>query len=125
MSARRSSLGSQRSTSSQDDHFVPGHGPSRSSSELNLKEKYGNVSNVLGKGAFATVKLCCPVGSKEKYAVKEFRKKKKEESTVRTTFLNAYLEMFLVAYFGIFVSFVEGVYQKIAGRVLYCFFHGP
>lgn len=90
---RRSSLGSQRSTgSSQDDHHVPGHAPSRSSSELNLKEKYGNVSNVLGKGAFATVKLCCPVGSKEKYAVKEFRKKKKDESTVSgLLFLNACL----------------------------------
>jgi protein-serine/threonine kinase len=36
---------------------------------------------VLGHGAFATVKLCCPVGTKEKYAVKEFRKKRKDETT--------------------------------------------
>lgn len=78
---RRASMSSHKSIGSIDDTHIPGHGPSRSSSELSLKEKYGNLSNVLGKGAFATVKLCCPVGGKEKYAVKEFRKKKKEEST--------------------------------------------
>lgn len=83
MSSRRSSIGSHKSTNSNDDlQGSSSHPPSRSSSELNLNSKYGNLSNVLGKGAFATVKLCCPVGSKEKYAVKEFRKKKKEESTV-------------------------------------------
>ena len=76
ISGRRSSVGSHKSSSADDQP------PSRSSSELNLKEKYGNLSNVLGKGAFATVKLCCPVGSKEKYAVKEFRKKKKDETLV-------------------------------------------
>lgn len=52
----------------------------RSGSEQSLSEKYGALSNVLGKGAFATVKLCCPVNSTKKYAVKEFRKKRREES---------------------------------------------
>ncbi|KAI8903575.1 kinase-like domain-containing protein [Gorgonomyces haynaldii] len=52
----------------------------RSSSETSLDEKYGKPEDVLGKGSFATVKLCCPLNSKEKYAVKEFRKRKKDES---------------------------------------------
>jgi hypothetical protein len=53
---------------------------SRSSSEVSLEEKYGDTTSVLGRGSYATVKLCCPMNSKEKFAVKEFRKKRKEES---------------------------------------------
>jgi hypothetical protein len=55
---------------------------SRTSSEQSFEEKYGNPESVLGKGTFATVKLCCPLNSKTKYAVKEFRKRRKEESKV-------------------------------------------
>jgi protein-serine/threonine kinase len=54
---------------------------SRTSSESSLQEKYGNMGNILGTGAFATVKLCCPLGSRHKYAVKEFRKKKGNETS--------------------------------------------
>ncbi|KAJ2998616.1 serine/threonine-protein kinase HAL4/sat4 [Globomyces sp. JEL0801] len=53
---------------------------SRSSSETSFDEKYGRTSDVLGKGSFATVKLCCPTGSNIKYAVKEFRKKGNNET---------------------------------------------
>ncbi|KAJ3348155.1 serine/threonine-protein kinase HAL4/sat4 [Kappamyces sp. JEL0680] len=77
--ARRPSVGSHKSDKS-DDAFPSGR-LSRNSSEVSLQEKYGSLEGVLGRGAFATVKLCCPVGSKEKYAVKEFRKKRKDEST--------------------------------------------
>lgn len=35
----------------------------------------------MGTGAFATVKLCCPLGSRQKFAVKEFRKKKSAETS--------------------------------------------
>lgn len=53
----------------------------RSNSETSLNEKYGKLEDVLGKGAFATVKLCCPLNSNKKFAVKEFRKKRKDESS--------------------------------------------
>ena len=45
-----------------------------------MAEKYGKMEDFLGKGSFATVRLCCPQNSNSKYAVKEFRKKKKDES---------------------------------------------
>ena len=53
---------------------------SRSGSEISFNEKYGSTNNILGKGSFATVKLCCLLGSDEKFAVKEFRKRRREES---------------------------------------------
>jgi hypothetical protein len=52
----------------------------RSDSEQSLTEKYGKLEEVLGKGSFATVRLCCPSNSTKKYAVKEFRKKNKNET---------------------------------------------
>lgn len=91
--ARTASAGSSSSSMDETHLLQPPPPPqthtslSRTNSELNLKEKYGNLSSVLGKGAFATVKLCCPVGGKEKYAVKEFRKKKKDETNVKLMFL--------------------------------------
>ncbi|KAI8811943.1 kinase-like domain-containing protein, partial [Cladochytrium replicatum] len=45
-----------------------------------LSEKYGKKEDVLGKGANAVVRLCCPVNSDKKYAIKEFRKRRKDES---------------------------------------------
>lgn len=54
----------------------------RKLSDVSLSEKYGTVRGVLGKGATATVRLCYPGKSKVKCAVKEFRKRKKEESKV-------------------------------------------
>ena len=71
---------------------------SRSNSEISLTEKYGKrgrfcrlmsysltcVESVIGKGGQAVVKLCCPVGSDKKYAVKEFRTRRKDEGKVRT-----------------------------------------
>lgn len=51
-----------------------------SESHIVLTEKYGKLEEVLGKGTFATVRLCCPLNSQKKFAVKEFRKKKKEET---------------------------------------------
>lgn len=53
---------------------------SRTPSEVSLSEKYGRLEDVLGRGSFATVRLCCPVNSKEKYAVKEFRPKRRDET---------------------------------------------
>ena len=57
---------------------------SRTSSEVSLEEKYGCNECVLGKGSFATVKLYCQGDSKTgfRYAVKEFRKRRKEEPMV-------------------------------------------
>lgn len=52
---------------------------SRSSSDQSFTEKYGLSQGILGRGAYATVKLCCPQGSTQKFAVKEFRKKRKDE----------------------------------------------
>ena len=54
----------------------------RKLSECSLSEKYGTLRGVLGKGATATVRLCYPAKSKVKCAVKEFRKRRKEESKV-------------------------------------------
>lgn len=52
----------------------------RTRSETSLAEKYGKLEEVIGKGSYGVVRLCCPVGGLCKYAVKEFRKKHKEES---------------------------------------------
>lgn len=57
-------------------------GLDRKLSDVSLSEKYGTLRGVLGKGATATVRLCYPGKSKVKCAVKEFRKRKKEESKV-------------------------------------------
>lgn len=52
----------------------------RTDSEKSLTEKYGKLEEVLGRGSFATVRLCSPANSNKKYAVKEFRRKRKEET---------------------------------------------
>ncbi|KAJ3139967.1 serine/threonine-protein kinase HAL4/sat4 [Geranomyces variabilis] len=52
----------------------------RSLSENSLA-KYGRREDILGKGANAVVRLCCPADSSEKkLAVKEFRKRRKNET---------------------------------------------
>ncbi|KAJ3019098.1 UNVERIFIED_CONTAM: serine/threonine-protein kinase HAL4/sat4 [Siphonaria sp. JEL0065] len=56
----------------------------RSNSESSMSEKYGtnmkqNPEKILGKGATAVVRLCSPVNSDKKFAVKEFRAKRKDE----------------------------------------------
>lgn len=53
---------------------------SRSGSETSLTDKWGKKEEVLGKGASAVIRLCCPVNSDKKYAVKEFRKRRKDET---------------------------------------------
>ncbi|KAJ3310723.1 serine/threonine-protein kinase HAL4/sat4 [Boothiomyces sp. JEL0838] len=78
--AKMGFLSLQRKPSSTSLSKEPEKPLTRSSSESSFSEKYGSTEGVLGKGAYATVKLCCPVNSKAKYAVKEFRKKKKEET---------------------------------------------
>ncbi|KAJ3123020.1 serine/threonine-protein kinase HAL4/sat4 [Nowakowskiella sp. JEL0407] len=56
----------------------------RSNSEVSMEEKYGRIEQVLGKGAHAVVKLAHKFetvdGDEKICAVKEFRKKRKEES---------------------------------------------
>ncbi|KAJ3209804.1 serine/threonine-protein kinase HAL4/sat4 [Dinochytrium kinnereticum] len=52
----------------------------RSASETSLAEKYGKKEEILGKGANAVVRLCCPINSDRKYAIKEFRKRRKDET---------------------------------------------
>ncbi|KAJ3345762.1 serine/threonine-protein kinase HAL4/sat4, partial [Kappamyces sp. JEL0680] len=60
---------------------LTGGGVSRSGSEISLAEKYGKADGLLGQGAYARVKV---VHKREKdakwFAVKEFRKRKKEET---------------------------------------------
>ncbi|KAJ3004113.1 serine/threonine-protein kinase HAL4/sat4 [Thoreauomyces humboldtii] len=52
----------------------------RSLSENSLA-KYGRKEEILGKGANAVVRLCCPANSNDKkLAVKEFRKRRKNET---------------------------------------------
>ncbi|KAI9006104.1 kinase-like domain-containing protein [Gaertneriomyces semiglobifer] len=52
----------------------------RTMSENSLA-KYGSKQGILGKGANAVVRLCCPLnGSNKKLAVKEFRKRRKNET---------------------------------------------
>ncbi|KAJ3066637.1 serine/threonine-protein kinase HAL4/sat4 [Podochytrium sp. JEL0797] len=52
----------------------------RSPSEASLSEKYGLASKKeLGRGVSAVVRLCSPVNSEKKYAVKEFLPKRKGE----------------------------------------------
>lgn len=53
---------------------------SRSASETSLAEKYGKVENVIGRGGHAVVRLCCGTNKNKKYAVKEFRKRRKDET---------------------------------------------
>jgi hypothetical protein len=52
----------------------------RSHSDFSLYEKYGRKEGVIGKGGHSVIKLCCPLGSSIKFAVKEFRQRRKEES---------------------------------------------
>ncbi|KAJ1565942.1 serine/threonine-protein kinase HAL4/sat4, partial [Cladochytrium tenue] len=52
----------------------------RSTSETSLSDKYGKKEEVVGKGANAVIRLCSPVNSDKKFAVKEFRKRRKEET---------------------------------------------
>ncbi|KAJ3129264.1 serine/threonine-protein kinase HAL4/sat4 [Nowakowskiella sp. JEL0407] len=52
----------------------------RSDSEVSLSEKYGKKEEVLGRGANAVVRLCQPVNSDKKYAIKEFRKRRSNET---------------------------------------------
>ncbi|KAJ3330820.1 serine/threonine-protein kinase HAL4/sat4 [Blyttiomyces sp. JEL0837] len=53
----------------------------RSLSETSLSEKYGKKQEkILGKGANAVIRLCTPVNSDKKFAVKEFRKRRKGET---------------------------------------------
>ncbi|KAJ3054318.1 serine/threonine-protein kinase HAL4/sat4 [Rhizophlyctis rosea] len=67
----------------QSSHLTPTTttlpGMARSISETSLS-KYGKKEEVLGKGANAVVRLCCPVNSEKKYAIKEFRKRRKDET---------------------------------------------
>jgi protein-serine/threonine kinase len=52
----------------------------RNPSEISLSEKYGRKDSVLGRGATAVVRLCCPVNaSNMRCAIKEFRKRRKDE----------------------------------------------
>jgi hypothetical protein len=61
---------------------------SRSSSEISLEEKFGQSECVLGKGAYATVKLYCGKSdTRQKFAVKQFRKRKHDESMVDLVFM--------------------------------------
>ncbi|KAJ3217215.1 serine/threonine-protein kinase HAL4/sat4, partial [Clydaea vesicula] len=52
----------------------------RSNSETSLAEKYGKKEHVLGRGGHAVVHLVCFQNSSKKFAVKEFRKRRKGES---------------------------------------------
>ncbi|KAJ3069920.1 serine/threonine-protein kinase HAL4/sat4 [Rhizoclosmatium hyalinum] len=52
----------------------------RSGSESSLSEKYGVTSSkIAGSGATAVVRLCSPVNSDKKYAIKEFKPRRKGE----------------------------------------------
>jgi hypothetical protein len=59
----------------------------RSQSETSLSDKYGKKEEVLGKGANAVVRLCCPVNSDKKFAIKEFRPRRKGETQVCYVFV--------------------------------------
>ncbi|KAJ3055542.1 serine/threonine-protein kinase HAL4/sat4 [Rhizophlyctis rosea] len=73
-----SELGNRPGSASGDK---PARGLIKSNSEASMAEKYGKVKEVLGKGANATVKLAHIEKEGEKlYAVKEFRKRRKDES---------------------------------------------
>ncbi|KAJ3008206.1 UNVERIFIED_CONTAM: serine/threonine-protein kinase HAL4/sat4 [Siphonaria sp. JEL0065] len=53
----------------------------RTASEVSLSEKYGSLSKIeLGRGATAVVRLCSPVNSDKKYAIKEFKARRKGEN---------------------------------------------
>ncbi|KAJ3298702.1 serine/threonine-protein kinase HAL4/sat4 [Rhizoclosmatium sp. JEL0117] len=52
----------------------------RTASELSMAEKYGPAAKKeLGRGATAVVRLCSPVNSDKKFAIKEFKARKKGE----------------------------------------------
>ena len=53
---------------------------SRTASENSLVEKYGKRENIIGKGGHGIVRLCCGTNKNQKYAVKEFRKRNKDET---------------------------------------------
>lgn len=84
-------LGNSQKKAAAADSTSPPHSPllrpeseaaqiKRSLSETSLAEKYGKKDFVIGKGGQAVVRLCCPLNSTKKYAVKEFRKRRKDES---------------------------------------------
>ncbi|TPX48398.1 hypothetical protein SeMB42_g00023 [Synchytrium endobioticum] len=52
------------------------------SSKGSLQDEYGEKRQALGRGANAVVKLCCPANGQpgERYAIKEFRKRRRDES---------------------------------------------
>ncbi|TPX78252.1 hypothetical protein CcCBS67573_g00462 [Chytriomyces confervae] len=53
----------------------------RVGSDLSINEKYGvsGYDKIIGRGASAVVRLCSPINSDKKYAIKEFRSRRKDE----------------------------------------------
>ncbi|KAJ3275365.1 serine/threonine-protein kinase HAL4/sat4 [Terramyces sp. JEL0728] len=80
---RTASIAKKSSRSSSMSLKFYQHEPqmSKSGSEVSLSEKYGPRDSVLGKGASATVRIAHKREKDAKwFAIKEFRKKKKEET---------------------------------------------
>ncbi|KAJ3205654.1 serine/threonine-protein kinase HAL4/sat4 [Entophlyctis luteolus] len=77
------SLGSSNITTSLPNLAYVNSGGERSGSESSMSEKYGtsnrSTDRILGRGATAVVRLCSPVNSDKKFAIKEFRPKRKDE----------------------------------------------
>ncbi|KAI9342610.1 kinase-like domain-containing protein [Obelidium mucronatum] len=79
--------GSDSCSSSPDKAapHIPTHAPAsttlpRTNSEASMSDKYGSLSRKeLGRGATAVVRLCSPVNSDKKYAIKEFKARRKGE----------------------------------------------
>ncbi|KAF9159358.1 serine/threonine protein kinase [Mortierella sp. AD011] len=56
------------------------HGPHGNCIETDLRKKYGKIGKVIGSGAGGTVRVICRDSDKKSFAIKQFRKRKPNES---------------------------------------------
>ncbi|KAI1302810.1 serine/threonine protein kinase [Mortierella claussenii] len=56
------------------------HGPHGNAIETDLRKKYGKIGKVIGSGAGGTVRLICRDSDRKQFAIKQFRKRKPNES---------------------------------------------
>ncbi|KAF9344083.1 serine/threonine protein kinase [Mortierella sp. AD094] len=68
--------GSKSSSDSKAHH----HGPHGNCIETDLRKKYGKIGKVIGSGAGGTVRVICRDSDKKSFAIKQFRKRKPNES---------------------------------------------
>ncbi|KAF8973368.1 serine/threonine protein kinase [Entomortierella lignicola] len=71
---------SKKSSSKHDNKSHHHHGHHGNCIETDLRKKYGKIGKVIGSGAGGTVRVICRDSDKKSFAIKQFRKRKPNES---------------------------------------------